>query len=80
MFVYHRQSSIMLLLLYVDDMLLIGNNPALQSFILELFAYFAMKDLGDVHYFLGVQLMSTPFGLFLSQHNLVSWRAKKQPK
>ena len=31
MFVYHHHSTILVLLLYVDNMLLIGNNPSLIS-------------------------------------------------
>ena len=54
-FVYCHQSTVLVLLLYVDDMLLTGSNPALiHKFISHLSHHFAMKDLGDLHYLLGV--------------------------
>jgi len=38
----------------------------LFSFISTLSKQFAMKDLGDLHYFLGVQVTRSSLGLFLS--------------
>jgi len=72
MFFYHHQSSILVLVLYVDDMLLTGNNLALiSSFIITLSTQFAMKDLENLHYFLGVQVVRTSSSMFLSQHKYV---------
>lgn len=68
MFVYHHNGESMVLLLYVDDILLTGSNPILfKSLICELSRRFAMKDLGNLHYFLGIQVQSNSSGLFLSQ-------------
>jgi len=79
MFVYHCHSTILIvLLLYVDDMLLIGNNTTLiHTFTSHLSHHFTMKDLGDLHYFLGVQVVHIPLGLFLSHHKYVSDLLKK---
>jgi len=78
MFVYHYHSTILVLFLYIDDMLLIGNSTALiHSFIVTLSTQFVMKDLGDLHYFLGVQLVYTSCSLFLSQHKYVFDLLKK---
>lgn len=53
---------------YVDDILLTGNNDALLSKLLQsLNTVFRMKDMGEVHYFLGIQVHHTPDGLFLNQ-------------
>ena len=69
MFVYHYHSTILVLLLYMDDMLLIGNSFALiHSFIATLSTEFAIKDLGDLHYFLGVQWYAPPLVSF--SHNI----------
>jgi hypothetical protein len=68
MFVFQSTVGIMVLLLYVDDIILTGSCPSLlQSFIHILSTQFAMKDLGDLHYFLGIEAMRTPQGLHLSQ-------------
>ena len=36
-----------------------------------------MKDLGDLYYFLGAQVVRTSFGLFLSQNKYVSGLLRK---
>jgi len=58
----------MFLLLYVDDMLLTGNNKdLLSSFVDSLHKEFRMKDMGQLHYFLGIQAHQHSEGLFLHQ-------------
>lgn len=55
------------LLLYVDDIILTGSSSTLlHSFIQLLLHLFAMKDLGDLHYFLGIQVVRSSSDLFLS--------------
>ena len=45
------------LILYVDDILLIGNDiPSLQSVKEWLSKHFSMKDLGEAAYILGVKI------------------------
>lgn len=60
--------SITILLLYVDDIILSGNNfITLQSVIQKLASVFAMKDLRPLHYFLGLAMCHSNGSLFLSQ-------------
>ncbi|RVW62371.1 Retrovirus-related Pol polyprotein from transposon RE1 [Vitis vinifera] len=62
------QSDIIYLLLYVDDIIIIGNNSSfLDSFSRKLNTKFTTKDLGSLSYFLGLEATSTTDGLFLSQ-------------
>ena len=50
-------SVIVFLLLYVDDILLIGNDiPALQNIESWLGSCFSMKDLGEAAYILGIKI------------------------
>lgn len=68
LFVYHHGSTVMYLLLYVDDMILTGNDSALLERLLkELNVVFRMKDMGDIHYFLGIQVHRHADGLFMNQ-------------
>ncbi|KAG7547402.1 GAG-pre-integrase domain [Arabidopsis suecica] len=69
LFVYIKNKDIILLLLYVDDMAITGNNSTALSNLLEaLNKQFRMKDMGKLHYFLGIQAHYHSGGLFLSQH------------
>ncbi|XP_050902006.1 uncharacterized mitochondrial protein AtMg00810-like [Lathyrus oleraceus] len=56
------------LLLYVDDIILIASFDDLRkSIISRLSSEFAMKDLGPLHYSLGIAVTRHDGGLFLSQ-------------
>ena len=72
MFITRTDSYVLVLLLYVDDIVLIGNSEAmLLRFVTILCEQFVMKDLGNLHYFLGIQVVRSPSGLFLAQHKYV---------
>lgn len=68
LFTYIHGSTRIYLLIYVDDILVTGNNPShIVTLIKNLGIRFSMKDLGPVHYFLGREVVRTPSGLSLSQ-------------
>lgn len=69
LFVCHSQHGIVvLLLIYEDDIILTRDNPRLIDwFITHLGKEFAVKDLGYLHYFLGIEVHSSPDGLYLYQ-------------
>eukprot|EP00253_Pinus_taeda_P016610 PITA_16610 len=68
LFVFHKNSDVIYLLLYVDDIIVIGKNSSLlDSFTLKLNSGFATKDLGSLSYFIGLEASPTADGLFLSQ-------------
>jgi hypothetical protein len=57
--VYKKESgsAVVFLILYVDDILLIGNNISmLQSVKTSLNNSFSMKDLGEESYILGIKI------------------------
>jgi hypothetical protein len=57
-------------MLYVDDLIITGADRAEISRVKrELAASFDMKDLGDLHYFLGIEVISTPEGILISQRH-----------
>jgi hypothetical protein len=52
---------------YVDDIIVTSNKPALLSqLVSRLSSEFSMKDLGPLHYFLGIEVLPFSGGLFLS--------------
>lgn len=62
-------SSRVYLLLYVDDIILTGDSEALITEVKQsLQTEFDMKDLGRLHYFLGLEIQYLTTGLFVSQH------------
>ena len=57
-----------MLLVYVDDLLITGNNaPLIQTLIQDLHNRFALKDLGLVKDFLGFEALRITTGLHLTQ-------------
>eukprot|EP00253_Pinus_taeda_P022923 PITA_22923 len=62
--------SLIILVLYVDDLILIGSDPNLINHVKSsLKQKFEMTDLGHLHYFLGLQVLQSKEGIFLSQSN-----------
>jgi hypothetical protein len=56
------------LLLYVDDIVITGSCPGLlQHFIDRLLSEFAVKDMGALRFFLGIDVRRTKAGFYLSQ-------------
>ena len=57
MFTKRLVGALTFLVLYVDDILLIGNDVgAMSSIKIRLSSHFAMKDLGEESYILGIKL------------------------
>ncbi|XP_015885158.1 uncharacterized mitochondrial protein AtMg00810-like [Ziziphus jujuba] len=68
MFVYKTAAHLIILLIYVDDVLITGTSSAIISKCIQrLGTTFALKDLGNLHYFLGLEVNMFDGGLFLSQ-------------
>jgi transposase InsO family protein len=68
LFIKKRQDKITALIVYVDDMVVTGNDPderkALQDYLSQ---EFEMKDLGSLKFFLGIEVSRSSKGIFLSQ-------------
>jgi len=56
------------MLIYVDDIIVTGNSKeAVTALLDDLKQDFALKDLGDLHYFLGIEVKQDREGIVLSQ-------------
>ncbi|XP_019427217.1 PREDICTED: uncharacterized protein LOC109335536 [Lupinus angustifolius] len=72
LFIYFKGTIKLYTLVYVDDILITGNNyQAIQKCVSTLATVFSIKDLGYIHFFLGVEVIPTSQGLFLSQHKYI---------
>ena len=68
MFVKLTKNSTTIVLVYVDDLIITGNNESEIGAIKQhLKNKFDIKDLGQLTYFLGIELANSTKGLFLSQ-------------
>ena len=59
LFVHNDSSTVVYMLLYVDDIIVTGSNPIfIKSLVSKLNLEFSLKDLGDLDYILGVEVKS----------------------
>lgn len=58
--------------MHVDDILVTGDSPlAIQEVIQQLDSQFALKTLGEVHYFLGIEGTKTDGHYYLFQSQFI---------
>ncbi|KAM7531655.1 hypothetical protein LguiB_035065 [Lonicera macranthoides] len=68
LFLKKSHEKITALIVYVDDMVLTGNDPQEQQALKKLLSQeFEMKDLGSLKYFLGIEVSRSSKCIFLSQ-------------
>ena len=68
LFTYTKGSSFTVLLVYVDDILLTGNDPGCITDLKHLLdTKFGLKDLGSLKYFLGLEVARSDRGISLNQ-------------
>eukprot|EP00253_Pinus_taeda_P006877 PITA_06877 len=72
LFVKKVGKIVVYLVVYVDDLLMTGNNERyIASIKKELGKSFEMTDLGYVHYYLGIEVTQNPKSIFLSQKKYI---------
>ena len=72
------KDDIIIVAVYVDDLLIAGPNISLINDLkLDLKGTFYMSDLGELTYFLGVQISRLHDGLFISQTKYLLDLSKK---
>lgn len=69
LFIKRQGSSICVAAVYVDDIILTGNDDqTVHSLKAHLDSKFGIKDLGILHYFLGIEVSYSSSGIILCQH------------
>lgn len=72
LFILRRGSSLLYMLIYVDDIIVTGNDTSLlQTFLDSLATRFSVKEPEDLNYFLGIEAIRTPSGLHLTQRRYI---------
>ncbi|KAD4180455.1 hypothetical protein E3N88_29046 [Mikania micrantha] len=72
LFIYSSNGTTLYMLVYVDDIVLTGNNPAvIDTIVKHLQQHFALQDLGALSYFLGIEVLPKGSHLLLSQKKYV---------
>lgn len=63
LFIRITTEVVLYILVYVDDIIITGNDSAvIARFVDQLNAEFALKDMGDLHYFLGLEVTRSSTG------------------
>ncbi|KAL6334026.1 hypothetical protein AAG906_000080 [Vitis piasezkii] len=72
LFVLNTGGNLLYLLVYVDDIILTGNDDTMVHKFMQLLAHqFSLKDLGHLSYFLGVEVIPNDHGILLSQRSYI---------
>ena len=73
LFLHRTDKGTILLLLYVDDMIITGNDlSGIQKLKVFLIQQFEKKDLGHLSYFLGLEITHSTNGLYITQAKYTS--------
>jgi hypothetical protein len=68
LYVKKTDHGIVIIVIYVDDLIIIGDSDANIFDLKKLLKQkFEMKDLGELRYFLGIEVIQSPKGIWLLQ-------------
>ena len=71
-YIRHESDSPIVIILYVDDLVIRGKELTEINKVKSLLSSrFEMKELHELHYFLGIEVIRTPVGILISQQHYV---------
>ena len=74
----HTNGDVLLVCLYVDDIILKGNNPVLFEALKKVMSLeFEMTNIGLMSYYFGLEVMQMEEGIFISQERYTKEISKK---
>ena len=74
LYVRKNEHGIVIICIYVDDLIVGGDNEAEIAHVKTLMKQeFDMKDLGELRYFLGIEIVRTKEGIWLSHKDNMHW-------
>ncbi|XP_075099078.1 uncharacterized protein LOC142175966 [Nicotiana tabacum] len=72
LFILRKPEGMVIILVYVDDLLITGSNDQLITEAKEiLHQQFKLKNLGELEYFLGIEILRSASGVILNQRKCV---------
>ncbi|RVW75660.1 Retrovirus-related Pol polyprotein from transposon RE2 [Vitis vinifera] len=73
LFILHSGDITIYLLVYVDHIIITGTNTNIIQHYIDLMAQrFSIKDIGALSYFLGIEVLTTPSSVLLTQRHYIS--------
>ncbi|KAA3475000.1 Retrovirus-related Pol polyprotein from transposon TNT 1-94 [Gossypium australe] len=68
LFIRTLSENVVLLMVYIDDIVITcSSNAEVDSVVRQLHNKFALKDMGQLSFVLGIEVQHTSLGVFLSQ-------------
>ena len=68
LFIYNKANTVIFVLIYVDDIIVASSSQnATNALLRDLSSEFALKDLGDLSFFLGIEVKKVQDGIVLKQ-------------
>ncbi|KAL5707577.1 non-specific serine/threonine protein kinase [Ranunculus cassubicifolius] len=72
LFIHYTSTTLTFILVYVDDIIISGNSTSFcKEVIHHLQQQFPVKELGPLHFFLGIEVTRTPNTIFLHQSKYI---------
>jgi len=72
LFTLHKGEDLVIVLVYVDDLLITGSNTQLITEVKKsLHRQFKLKDLGELKFFLGIEVLRSSEGVILNQRKYI---------
>lgn len=77
LFIYRSHSHVIFFLIYVYDIIITGSDTQLVNNLITIHKEFAIKDLGNLSFLLGVEALHSADGLYLTQRKYIIYLLKR---